>query len=134
MNPNKPLPNYAILFLLTIAFLTMQWTSVHIHLVEHHSHDGIHHEHQSKTHAHSLLADTDVSHQANHVNSIEFEQNYLVKKHKKQKTSFDVIAVTTLPPSSSPAQISNKKLVITSATLAYCCYSTLNPRAPPKTS
>ena len=122
-----------MLLLLTIAFLTMQWTSVHIHLAEHHSHDGTHREHQTKTHAHSLLADTDASHQANHVNPIEFEQNYRVEKHEKQKTSFDVIAVTTFPPPPL-AQISNKKLIITDITLAYCCYSTLNPRAPPKTS
>jgi len=100
-------------------------------LVEHHSHDGTNHEHQSKIHAHSLLADTDASHQANHVNPIEFEQNYLVKKHEKQKTFFDVIAVTTFPP---PSHVSNKKLIFTNTTIAYCCYSTLNPRAPPKTS
>jgi len=39
---------------LMIAFMSMQLSSAHIHVAEHHQHDGSKHAHVAKAHAHSL--------------------------------------------------------------------------------
>ena len=131
MNTNKSLPSYILILLLAVVFLSMPWTSVHIHVAENHSHDGIHHQHQSETHSHSLLADTDFSHQANHADAVELDNNYRIEKPEKQTASLDVIASSTF--TLTPLmKVSNKRLIHTSTASIYCCYSNLNPRAPPK--
>ena len=65
-----------LLLLLVTAFLSMQWTAVHIHLAEQHDHDGSHHQHQPEAHAHHLsiqsVAAIDFSHQEHHANVLDF--------------------------------------------------------------
>jgi len=39
---------------LVIAFLSMQFSSAHIHLAENHQHDGSQHAHESRGHSHAL--------------------------------------------------------------------------------
>jgi len=39
---------------LVIAFLSMQFSSAHIHLAENHQHDGSQHAHKSRGHSHAL--------------------------------------------------------------------------------
>jgi len=133
MNTNKFQSNYTVV-LLAVVFLTMQWGN--IHLAESHSHDGTHHEHQpnahaNKAHTHNFLADLDAFHQANHTHAIEVEKNYRIEKREKQKIFYDVSAIVAFPL--PPPQISKNNRIAKNTILAYCCYSTLNPRAPPKT-
>jgi len=47
--------NKAIFFVVLAAMLSMQWSSVHIHLAENHDHHGDHHQHKSEAHAHQTL-------------------------------------------------------------------------------
>lgn len=45
----------ALFLVLVFAFLTAQWSTVHIHLAEQHDHDGSYHLHDVATHAHQLI-------------------------------------------------------------------------------
>ena len=59
MNNSHVLINFrlskALAFFLITAFLTMQWSTAHIHLAENHNHDGSHHQHDVSAHAHELI-------------------------------------------------------------------------------
>lgn len=46
--------NKFFIFLLITAFLSLQWSSTHIHLAENHEHDGAAHQHEVEAHKHDL--------------------------------------------------------------------------------
>jgi len=46
--------NKFLLFSLVAAFLSLQWSSTHIHLAEQHEHDGGQHRHAATAHKHLL--------------------------------------------------------------------------------
>ena len=74
--------NKFFIFLLITAFLSLQWSSTHIHLAENHDHDGGVHQHEQETHNHDLAghhidvidtnSDFEISHDDNNV--VELEQ------------------------------------------------------------
>lgn len=68
--------HFPLLFTFIIAFITMQWASVHIHLAESHTHDEIHY-HELEGHAHNLTtphSDTiEPFHLANDFNTIDLD-------------------------------------------------------------
>ncbi len=82
-------PTHSLLFALITAFLTMQWSVTHIHLADHHDHDGSHHQHQIESHAHhgaghhsdghhsgSHHSDTiDSAHPINDINVVELDHD-----------------------------------------------------------
>lgn len=130
--------NYALLLLLVAAFLSMQWTTAHIHLGEQHNHDGSHHQHQVEAHAYHLTDQavdaSDSSHQASHTNIIDFYYEYSVSKRENQKDSFDAVITPEFnpPPSLLLARIEIPALITVRP--GYFARSTVNPRAPPQTS
>ena len=86
---NKLLLNQVMLLTFVAAFLTMQWTTTHVHLGEGHDHDGGHHQHNVEVHAHYSIdsnvsaeidvnnsTDFDLSHQSNKLNVIEFNSEF----------------------------------------------------------
>lgn len=130
--------NYALLFVLIIAFLATQWTISHIHLAEYHNHDGSHHQHQIETHSHNLADQhataIDFSHQASHGNVIEFDNEYSLPKRKKLKNISTVLVASVLKPPMLSLPISVKIPVIINIKRSHRDSSIDNPRAPPKTS
>ncbi len=130
--------NYAFLFVLITTFLTMQWTTAHIHLVKKHNHDEIRHLHQIEEHAHNLtdqyVSDITSTKTVSHTNVIELDHNCSLQKSKTQKNSSFAVALTvsySLPPL---LLFSIKIPVYTDAKLDYFDRLTVNPRAPPQTS
>ena len=137
MNIKKSPSNYALLLLLATAFLTMQWTTTHVHLSEQHSHNGSHHQLQFEAHAHSLNDQTttiDFSHQSSHTIIIEFGKEYGLSKKETQKIPLTFI-VGAAPCLSPPLLLVSTKIpVIENTRSSYLNRSTLSPRAPPHIS
>lgn len=50
----------SLVFILITAFLSLQWSSAHIHLAAQHEHDGSHHQHSVTTHNHQAATLHDV--------------------------------------------------------------------------
>jgi hypothetical protein len=139
--------NHWLLLFFVLAFLTMQWSTTHIHLATQHHHNGKHHHHTIKTHAHQLAyfsasnphqhADTfDLPsyffHPADHANTIDIKVDYNVQKQTPQKIFSDVItgSTTSLPP--SLLYLSTSHFTPPLAQHSYLEHSTVNPRAPPQ--
>ena len=132
----KILSNYALLLLIT-AFLTMQWSSTHVHLPEQHSHHGSQHQHLANLHSHSLIDEVNashVSHEVSHANVITFDLECSFQK--QQKTNNLPVALISEAPQlvTSLWLISYKFPVPLDHPLSYFRYSTNHPRAPPQTS
>lgn len=120
-----------LLLLLVTAFITMQWTSSHVHLSEQHAHDGGHHQHQVEAHAHNLDSQLSAL-QANHVNVVELSQECNSPNKGKQKClSTSLVLDTLIQPY---LLISIKTPATTNSNLSYFDLSTVNPRAPPQIS
>ena len=139
MNRYKIQPNYALLLLLVMAFLAMQWTTTHIHLAEQHSHDGGSHQHQVDAHDHSfssgMVTAIDFSQQTNHDNIIEFDrEDGLPKKGTQKAASTTTLVGTTVHLLAPFLLVSIQTPVVTNTKSSYVNRSTLNPRAPPQTS
>ena len=142
MRASKFKLNYALLLVLITAFLTMQWTTTHIHLSLKHNHTGSQHQHKVETHGHQLTdqyvidygVDSDVPHEVSHANIVDIDHKYTLSKSEKQK--YFHLAVN--PPLfqllqySSPIRIQIP--VNLNTKLSYFDRSTVSPRAPPKTS
>ena len=134
--------NYALLLVLITVFLTMQWTTTHIHLSQKHNHTGSQHQHKVETHGHQLTdqyvidygVDSDVSHEVSHANIVDIDHEFTLSKSEKQK--FSPLAVGPPPfqllQYSLPIRI--KVPVILNTKLSFFDRSTVSPRAPPKTS
>lgn len=133
--------NHSWLFVLLIAFLMMQWTAVlgaHVHLAEHHDHDGNQHQHNIEVHAHNSIdhhAETiDPSHQSADINYINIDQECNSSNGNYQQ-QFSLIAVEpgflyflqVKSNHSKPADLLSSKA-------SYLSLSTINLRAPPKFS
>lgn len=129
--------NPTLLFMLITAFLTMQWSTSHIHLAAQHDHDGNHHQHYTETHSH-LLADhhadsIDSSHQAGNFNVVELDYEYFTPIVKK-KTQTSVITGPVLQQLTIFQRISVKLPVILNTRLNHLSRSIVSPRAPPRFS
>lgn len=126
--------NYVQLLFLITAFLTIQWTSTHVHFSENHNHDGNIHKHQIETHTHQYLSLNDSSIQVSHINIIEFDTKDYIQNRKIEKTesldiaiqTFNLQAVIPLVKLDVPLFINKRQ--------GYSLYSSSNPRAPPLNS
>lgn len=126
--------NYVQLLFLITAFLTIQWTSTHVHFSENHNHDGNIHKHQIETHTHQYLSLNDSSIQLSHINIIELDTKDYKQNRKIEETASLDIAIQTF----------NLEVVIPLVNLevppfinkeqGYSLYSSSNPRAPPVNS
>ena len=124
------------LFLVT-AFLSMQWTPVHLHLSEQHDHDGSHHQHQVETHAHNLTEQAiaaDFSHQTSHANIIVLAQECSFTRHEKQDNLATALVAEATSISQPFLPVSIALPEITTTKSSYFDISTTHPRAPPLVS
>lgn len=132
--------NNVLLFVLVTAFLTMQWTATHIHLSQKHNHSGSHHQHKVENHNHDLTDKyvidyaIDESHEVSHANVVNIDHKYTLSKSEKQKYTSLAVAPPSyqLPQTFLPTSV--KIPVNLNTKLSYFDRSTVNPRAPPKTS
>ena len=142
MRASKFKLNYALLLVLITAFLTMQWTTAHIHLSQKHNHTGNQHQHKVETHGHQLTdqyvidygVDIDDSHEVSHANVVDIDHKYTLPKSEKQKYFPLAVAPPPYLLLQSFIPISVKIPVILNTKLSYFDRSTVSPRAPPKTS
>lgn len=134
----KSRSSYALFLVLFTAFLTMQWTTAHIHLDEQHQHGGVQHQHQFEAHAHDFskqyIVAIDLSHQASHANVIEFDHGYNLPKRVQQKNPAIVVAAAVIHPPRPFAQAGIKMPVLVDVSAYYFDRSVVSPRAPPQTS
>lgn len=138
--------NKTIFFVLITAMLSMQWSTDHIHLAEHHDHDGSHHQHNIEAHSHqSFILDKsyikkdnyiDSTHQINEqkVKVVELDNNSNI--HSRNNLDDQPVTLTSVnfllnlihhSSNIESSEFSNSKR-------RYIDYSTINLRAPPKFS
>lgn len=132
--------NKTIFFILLVALLSMQWSTAHIHLAEHHDHNGSHHQHKLEPHAHPSFTQHDSfvnsSQQIydHEVNLVEIDNNCNIHKwnnfdDQALALNFTVLQADVILQSDSVATsrfLTSKR--------RYIDYSNINLRAPPKLS
>jgi len=127
--------NQSLLFVLIIAFLSMQCASAHIHLAEHHSHDNSHHQHDIEVHSHqSIDHHTDslnFSHQSNDINIIELDHEFNSQKVEKPEKPSTVFITLAFPHLSIISHSSTRLPNLICTNLNYLSRSTVKSRAPP---
>jgi len=132
--------NKAMFFVLVIAMLSMQWSTAHIHLAEHHDHDGSHHQHNIEAHSHQSFTQNDnyvdSTHQINEqkVKVVELDNDCNI--HNWNNLDDQPVTLTSVnlqlniihhSSNIESSEFSNSKH-------RYIDYSTINLRAPPKFS
>ena len=131
---NKTKLNYVKLLFLITAFLTIKWSTAHIHFSENHNHDGKVHKHQIETHSHEYISINDSAPQLNHSNIIELDTEYTLQNRKKQKDSSLDIAVLTFNLQEVIPLVKLDVPLFINKRQGYSLYSSSNPRAPPLNS
>ena len=131
---NKTKLNYVKLLFIITAFLTIQWSTTHIHFSENQNHDGKIHKHQIETHSHEYISINDSATQLNHSNIIELDTEYTLQNRKKQKDSTLDIAVLTFNLNQSIPLVKTQVPIFINTKQRYSLYSSSNPRAPPLNS
>ncbi len=139
MNSNKYHSNFVLVLLLVTAFLSMQWTAVHIHLADQHIHDKSLHQHQIETHAHDLInksvAAVNLPDQASHTDVIDLDHDANLPKKEKQRTPSSASVITpvfALPQ--APVKTTGQIAFIKNTKLRSLYRPSFNPRAPPLSS
>ena len=129
--------NKVMLLVLVTAMLSMQWSSAHIHLVEHHDHDGSHHQHNVEAHAHQSFTQNDniadSSHQLD-VNVVELGNDCNVHNGNNIDVQPVVLTSINLQLNFTPHINSIESSGLSNSKRRYIDYSTINLRAPPKFS
>jgi len=129
--------NKAIFFVLVTALLSMQWSTAHIHLAEHHDHDGIDHQHHIKTHVHQPFSHTDGSIDSSQqiflqpINVVELDHGCNVFRWNNIDDQPVVLTSTSLQLNISPYINSIESAILSNSKRRYLDYSTINLRAPP---
>ncbi len=123
--------NYIQLLFVITAFLTIQWTTSHIHIAQQHDHDGLIHQHQEKTHAHQYIASDNLSFQVSHLNVIELDSKYTLQNTNQQQSPSSDIAVQVFHTLSPISLIKIEIPIFINTKQGYSLYSSVSPRAPP---
>lgn len=120
-------------FLIIVALLALQWSNMHLHLPESHSHESIEHQHQVKVHSHRSIdrcpIDGNLSHQKGDATAIEFAEEFRYNRNGKHYTLS--LATTHSPGISFSTAISEVIWPIYEAKLHDLKLSYVQPRAPP---
>ena len=129
----------AMLFVLVTAMLSMQWSTTHIHLAEHHDHDDSHHKHNIKAHAHQSLTHDDFvdSSQKNYQQKVKVvELGNDCNVHSWNQHNDQPIVLTSVNLQLNfPSSFSNiESSEFRNSKRRYIDYSNINLRAPPKFS
>ena len=127
--------NKAFLILIVTAFLSVQWSSAHIHLATHHDHDGSHHQHASKVHLHDVgshHADAiDISHADNHEDIVELDRECTSPNSKKFDDQSNVLTQYYEYSIYQLRQGVNCSSIYIAPGASWLSYSTIRLRAPP---
>ena len=126
---------------MAIAFLSMQWTTTHIHLAESHTHNNPHHQHSSEAHAHysshfSIDArhdhNTSPSTHSSSLNIVELDHEFNHNSHDKaEKSSATLVESARYIDRST--RLASIQLSISSHPLPVNIYQiTVPSRAPPR--
>lgn len=132
--------NTAMFFVLVTAMLSMQWSTAHIHLAEHHDHDGSDHQHNIEAHAHQSFTQNDnfvdSTHQINEqkVKVVELDNDCNIHKWNNLDDQPIALTLVTFQLSFIAHSGSVKPSEFSNAKRRYIDYSTINLRAPPKFS
>ena len=125
-----------MLFLaLLISFLSLQWSSAHIHLAEQHDHGGDHHQHEIEAHSHHQTLSADSAHSiddSDKLVELDLDCNrYATSKYDSQYAAFSSInnhlSIYYQADDNAPSVTHKSKL-------RYIDYSTIQFRGPPQTS
>ena len=127
--------NKMLFLVLLVSFLSLQWSSAHIHLAEQHNHDGTHHQHEIEAHSHHQTLSADSAHSiddsdklveldldCNRYATSKYDSQYIVFSSVNNHLSIYYQAGDNAPP------------VIHKSKLRYIDYSTIQFRGPPQTS
>lgn len=125
--------HYPLLFILIVAFISMQWASAHIHLAEKHDHDEIHY-HETDSHSYNLTyhysETVSSSHLADASSTIELDNQYNAPSGKNKTP--DLATISQCFQQLSYAQIARLELPFTdNISYGHIDQSAANPRAPP---
>lgn len=124
-----------LLVALITAFLTMQWTTAHIHLAAHHNHDGSYHQHEVTAHAHQSNGHhvnvIDSASQEGGSNVVALDCECHVPNGKKLEEQLAGLAAADF---GMPSFFQFSGVIFSDDTgvkLNYISYSTVRLRAPP---
>lgn len=122
------------LLALIIAFISVQWSTTHIHLTEHLHHEG-HHHLDAKVHSHQSIDNhtvaADLSHQANALKTIDLDHEFNAKKIDKLEKPSTLALLQTIPDLTFILVDVTKLPTNTDTRLRYHYLSSIRPRAPP---
>ena len=127
-------------FVLVTAMLSMQWSTTHIHLAEHHNHDESHHQHNIEVHAHQLLTQNDNFVDSIHkidehkTNVVELDNDCNIHKWNNLNDQLSALTLVAIQPSFIPQSDSVEIPGFSKSKRRYIDYSTIHLRAPPKFS
>ncbi len=123
------------LLLLITAFLTLQWTTAHLHLGQQYNEHASHHQHSAKAHTHNLTNQSvNVLHQTGYTNVIVFTDECHVPKQEKQKHFSTALVAKATSLSLSQPFLLVKAKIPKNPKSNYFDLSIVNPRAPPQIS
>lgn len=132
--------NRTMFFVLVTAVLSMQWSSAHIHLAEHHDHGGNHHQHEAEAHAHQSITQEKNSNSFTHpldnhnVNVVEIDHQCNTKNRNHLNDPSFASPPGDFDLNVSPIKNSNEPTELKDSKHRYIDYSTIYGRAPPRTS
>lgn len=137
--------NKAMFFVLLMAMLSMQWSTAHIHLAEHHDHGGSHHQHNIEAHSHQSFILND-----NYINKDNIDSIHQVNVQKVQVVELNndcnipswnnlddqpiTLTSVNFQLNLIHHSINIESLGFSDSKRRYIDYSTINLRAPPKFS
>lgn len=135
----------SFILLLITAFLSLQWSSSHIHLAAYHDHDGEHHQHNVTAHNHQLTKHQDVIDSASdvHINELVSHESHTVVEIEQLCISVkvkyvDQLAVLPVLLAADYRLYKNHndliKFVTSASYNSYLDSSTVLSRAPPSFS
>ena len=131
--------NKAMFFVLVITLLSMQWSTAHIHLTEHHDHSESHHQHNFDSHTHSsLIQHESITASFNETNDhesnlVELDNDCNIHKWNNSNDQYLALNFTTLQANTLPS-VNSTISIFHSSKRRYIDYSSISPRAPPKFS
>lgn len=132
--------NKTVFFILIVALLSMQWSTAHIHLAEHHDHNGSHHQHKLESHAHQSftqhdsLVDSIQKINDHEVNLVELDNDCNIHKWNNFEDQALALNFTTIQLDVILQSDSVATSNFHTSKRRYIDYSSINLRAPPKLS
>ena len=127
--------NKMLFLVLFVSFLSLQWSSAHIHLAEQHDHGDTHHQHEIEAHSHHQTLSADSAHSiddSDKLVELDLDCNrYATSKYDSHYIAFSSVNnhLSIYYPSGD-----NEPPVLQKSKLRYIDYSTIQFRGPPQIS